>query len=174
VAPGLLLTQSLGPAGVTAAILLGQYGIKTLAIEKEPSVYFCPRAAAIDDEVVRAFQNLDRADGRPGLNINESSKDLIQRNAQLLNRCLTEAEEEEMEKHHNRESVLKTWQAAAGSLLWELPSRFREQNGYFTLNFIHQPGLEEKLRSVLQTYSSVDSLLGWRVTDILKNENDEG
>src|SRR4051794_22998569 len=48
-----LFYSFLGPVGVATAVLLGQYGVCTLAIDKESAIYSCPRAAAIDDEAAR-------------------------------------------------------------------------------------------------------------------------
>ncbi|MEW6735165.1 MAG: FAD-dependent monooxygenase, partial [Acidobacteriota bacterium] len=45
-----------GPVGVTAANLLGLYGIKTLILERENSFFTYPRVVNVDDEVLRVFQ----------------------------------------------------------------------------------------------------------------------
>lgn len=45
-----------GPVGLLAANLLGQYGVKTLILEKEKAPYSYPRAIGIDDEALRALQ----------------------------------------------------------------------------------------------------------------------
>ena len=51
-----------GPVGATAANLLGQYGIRTLILEKEDAVYRLPRAGTCDDEVMRIWQSIGLAD----------------------------------------------------------------------------------------------------------------
>jgi 3-(3-hydroxy-phenyl)propionate hydroxylase len=47
-----------GPAGLTAANLLGQYGIDTLVLDARPSVSDQPKAIAIDDEYMRLLASL--------------------------------------------------------------------------------------------------------------------
>ncbi|MDB5402304.1 MAG: FAD-binding monooxygenase [Rhodopila sp.] len=51
-----------GPAGAVAACLLGQAGLRTLAIDRVVAVWDKPRAIAIDHEIMRLFQNLGMAD----------------------------------------------------------------------------------------------------------------
>jgi rifampicin monooxygenase len=46
----------LGPVGQLLAILLGDQGVATLAFDREPEPYRLPRAAVIDDEVLRILQ----------------------------------------------------------------------------------------------------------------------
>ena len=50
-----------GPVGATLANLLGQRGIKTVVLEREPSVYHLPRAVALDGEGMRLFQTMGLA-----------------------------------------------------------------------------------------------------------------
>ena len=45
-----------GPAGATLANLLGQYGLSTVVIEKDPEIYALPRAIHFDGEVMRVFE----------------------------------------------------------------------------------------------------------------------
>lgn len=45
-----------GPVGVTAANLLGVYGIRTVVVDRECDVVDYPRAAGVDDESLRVFQ----------------------------------------------------------------------------------------------------------------------
>ncbi|MFE2878457.1 bifunctional 3-(3-hydroxy-phenyl)propionate/3-hydroxycinnamic acid hydroxylase [Streptomyces roseus] len=47
-----------GPTGLTAATLLGQYGIETLVLDRWESVYPLPRAVHLDDEVYRLLARL--------------------------------------------------------------------------------------------------------------------
>jgi 3-(3-hydroxy-phenyl)propionate hydroxylase len=53
----------LGPVGQLLALLLGDYGVRTLAFDRAHEPYELPRAAVIDDEVLRIFQavGLDQA-----------------------------------------------------------------------------------------------------------------
>jgi 3-(3-hydroxy-phenyl)propionate hydroxylase len=48
----------LGPVGQLLALLLGDRGVRTLAFDREPDPYQLPRAAVIDDEVLRIFQSV--------------------------------------------------------------------------------------------------------------------
>src|SRR5688572_31485796 len=52
----------LGPTGAVCAALLGGFGLKTLAIEREPEVYDKPRAFALDHEVMRVFTDIGVSD----------------------------------------------------------------------------------------------------------------
>src|SRR5690242_4956711 len=45
-----------GPVGVTAANLLGTYGVSTLIVDRETEVVDYPRAVGVDDESLRTFQ----------------------------------------------------------------------------------------------------------------------
>ena len=63
-----------GPAGVTAATLLGQYGIDCLVLDRWAGVYPQPRAVHLDDEVCRILERLGvgaefAAISRPGLGL---------------------------------------------------------------------------------------------------------
>jgi 3-(3-hydroxy-phenyl)propionate hydroxylase len=51
-----------GPTGVVAASLLGDKGIRTLAIDRQRDVYDKPRAIAIDHEILRLLDNLGAAE----------------------------------------------------------------------------------------------------------------
>lgn len=51
-----------GPTGMTLAALLGQQGISVLVIEKEAAIYPLPRAAHIDHETMRVFQDVGIAE----------------------------------------------------------------------------------------------------------------
>jgi 3-(3-hydroxy-phenyl)propionate hydroxylase len=51
-----------GPTGITLAALLGQAGISVLVVEKEAAIYPLPRAAHIDHETMRVFQQVGIAD----------------------------------------------------------------------------------------------------------------
>lgn len=47
-----------GPVGVTAANLLGQLGVRTVVIERDPDVYARARAISTDEEVIRIWQSI--------------------------------------------------------------------------------------------------------------------
>jgi len=51
-----VLVVGLGPVGATLACLLGQYGVRTLAIDRAPDVLLMPRAIALDNEALRILQ----------------------------------------------------------------------------------------------------------------------
>jgi 3-(3-hydroxy-phenyl)propionate hydroxylase len=51
-----------GPSGAIAASLLGDRGIRTLAIDRQRNVYDKPRAIAIDHEILRVLDNLGAAE----------------------------------------------------------------------------------------------------------------
>jgi 3-(3-hydroxy-phenyl)propionate hydroxylase len=46
----------LGPVGQLLALLLGDRGVRTLAFDRDHEPYALPRAAVVDDEVLRIFQ----------------------------------------------------------------------------------------------------------------------
>ena len=50
-----------GPAGATAACLLGAQGLRVLVVDKATQVYAKPRAFALDHEIMRVFQNIGLA-----------------------------------------------------------------------------------------------------------------
>jgi 3-(3-hydroxy-phenyl)propionate hydroxylase len=52
----------LGPVGATLALLLGQVGVKTAALDKLDDIYPLPRAVGMDHEIMRVIQNLGLAD----------------------------------------------------------------------------------------------------------------
>lgn len=63
-----------GPSGVTAATLLGQYGVRCLLLDRWSDVYPQPRAVHLDDEVYRILGHLGVADqfadiSRPSLGL---------------------------------------------------------------------------------------------------------
>jgi 3-(3-hydroxy-phenyl)propionate hydroxylase len=51
-----------GPTGVTLALLLAQRGVRTIVAEREAGIYPLPRAAHIDHEIMRIFQEVGVAD----------------------------------------------------------------------------------------------------------------
>lgn len=73
-----------GPSGMTAAMLLGRYGVDTLVLDRWEDVYPQPRAVHLDDEVYRILGDLGIADqfaeiSRPahGLRLVDSNIDTI-------------------------------------------------------------------------------------------------
>ncbi|MBL7501963.1 bifunctional 3-(3-hydroxy-phenyl)propionate/3-hydroxycinnamic acid hydroxylase [Frankia sp. CNm7] len=70
-----------GPTGVTAATLLGQYGVRTLVLDRWADVYPQPRAVHLDDEVYRILARLGVDDAfaqisRPALGLRLVDRDL--------------------------------------------------------------------------------------------------
>ena len=62
-----------GPVGASLANLLGLSGIKTVVLEREPSVYHLPRAVALDGEGMRLIQTMGLADELlPRLNVSRN------------------------------------------------------------------------------------------------------
>jgi 3-(3-hydroxy-phenyl)propionate hydroxylase len=57
-----VLVVGAGPTGLTLGLLLARRGVRTLVIDKEADIYPLPRAAHIDHEIVRVFQELGVAD----------------------------------------------------------------------------------------------------------------
>jgi len=51
-----------GPTGITAATLLGQYGIPTVVLDRHETVYPLPRAVHADDEIYRILARLGVGD----------------------------------------------------------------------------------------------------------------
>ena len=51
-----------GPIGIIAANLMGEYGIRTLVVERSPQILDYPRAVGIDDEAMRVLQAAGIAD----------------------------------------------------------------------------------------------------------------
>jgi 3-(3-hydroxy-phenyl)propionate hydroxylase len=51
-----VLVCGLGPVGQLLALLLADRGVRTIAVDEAPEPYALPRAAVVDDEVLRIFQ----------------------------------------------------------------------------------------------------------------------
>ena len=63
-----------GPTGMTAATMLGQYGIPCVLLDRHETVYPLPRAVHADDEIYRILTRLGVGDEfaahrRPGLGL---------------------------------------------------------------------------------------------------------
>jgi len=54
-----VLICGFGPVGQLLALLLGDLGVKTIALDEAAEPYVLPRAAVVDDEVLRIFQAVD-------------------------------------------------------------------------------------------------------------------
>jgi 3-(3-hydroxy-phenyl)propionate hydroxylase len=62
-----------GPVGASLANLLGLSGLRTVVLEREPSVYHLPRAVALDGEGMRLVQTMQLADEMlPRLNVSRN------------------------------------------------------------------------------------------------------
>ncbi len=78
-----------GPTGDTLAALLGQSGIKTLLTDKSPTIFPLPRAAHIDHETVRVFQQAGAADEVMAVCRPAEQYDFLTADRQVLMRFLT-------------------------------------------------------------------------------------
>lgn len=58
-----VLLVGLGPVGAALANLLGQYGVRLLAIDKATEIFRAPRAIALDNEALRVLQMCGIQDG---------------------------------------------------------------------------------------------------------------
>ncbi|MBY4131072.1 bifunctional 3-(3-hydroxy-phenyl)propionate/3-hydroxycinnamic acid hydroxylase [Rhodococcus fascians] len=70
-----------GPSGMTAALLLAQYGVSCLVLDRWADVYPQPRAVHLDDEVYRILHDIGVAEdfaaiSRPGRGLRLCTKDL--------------------------------------------------------------------------------------------------
>ncbi|MBJ7353052.1 MAG: FAD-dependent monooxygenase, partial [Rhodococcus sp.] len=70
-----------GPTGMTAALLLAQYGIPCLVLDRWADVYPQPRAVHLDDEVYRILHDIGVAEdfagiSRPGRGLRLCTKGL--------------------------------------------------------------------------------------------------
>ena len=60
--PNSVVVVGAGPVGLTAATLLGQYGVDCLVLERRDGVYTRPRAVHLDDETYRVLTRLGIAE----------------------------------------------------------------------------------------------------------------
>jgi len=51
-----VLVVGYGPVGATVTCLLGQYGVRTLVIDKAPNIFLAPRAIVLDNDALRVLQ----------------------------------------------------------------------------------------------------------------------
>ena len=77
-----------GPTGDTLALLLGQAGVKTLVVDKAPEIYPLPRAAHVDHETVRVFQQVGAAEAIMSTCRSADRYDFLSADRQVLMRFL--------------------------------------------------------------------------------------
>jgi 3-(3-hydroxy-phenyl)propionate hydroxylase len=73
-----------GPVGITAATLLGQYGVECLVLDRWDSVYPQPRAVHLDDEICRVLARLGIASEFAAISRSTLGLQLIDRNHRVL------------------------------------------------------------------------------------------
>ena len=73
-----------GPVGLTAATLLGQYGVECLVLDRWDSVYPQPRAVHLDDEIYRILARLGIAEPFAAVSRPARGLQLIDRNHRVL------------------------------------------------------------------------------------------
>ena len=73
-----------GPAGLTAATLLGQYGVDCLVLDRWDGVYPQPRAVHLDDEIYRVLVRLGIADQFAAVSRPTRGLQLIDRNHRVF------------------------------------------------------------------------------------------
>ncbi len=78
-----------GPTGAVLAILLGQSGLRVLLTDRAPQIYPLPRAAHIDHETVRIFQQAGVADAIMATSRPAEQYDFLTADRQVLMRFLS-------------------------------------------------------------------------------------
>ena len=73
-----------GPAGITAATLLGQYGVDCLVLDRWDGVYPQPRAVHLDDEIYRVLVRLGVAEQFAAVSRPTRGLQLIDRNHRVF------------------------------------------------------------------------------------------
>ncbi len=73
-----------GPVGVTAATLLGQYGVQCLVLDRWDGVYPQPRAVHLDDEIYRVLERMGVAEQFAAVSRSAAGLRLLDRNHRLL------------------------------------------------------------------------------------------
>jgi len=73
-----------GPVGAVSAILLGQYGLNVLVIEKDQEAYPLPRAIALDNEAMRILQQIGITDQLLKDFVNSSRYEFLDKDRNLL------------------------------------------------------------------------------------------
>ncbi|HEY7721931.1 MAG TPA: FAD-dependent monooxygenase, partial [Pedococcus sp.] len=73
-----------GPVGLTAATLLGQYGVDCLVLDRWEGVYPQPRAVHLDDEIYRVLVRLGIGDRFAAVSRPTRGLQLMDRNRQVF------------------------------------------------------------------------------------------
>jgi len=73
-----------GPVGVTAATLLGQYGVQCLVLDRWDGVYPQPRAVHLDDEIYRVLARMGIAEQFAAVTRPAAGLRLVDRNHRVL------------------------------------------------------------------------------------------
>jgi 3-(3-hydroxy-phenyl)propionate hydroxylase len=73
-----------GPVGVTAATLLGQYGVHCLVLDRWDGVYPQPRAVHLDDEIYRVLTRIGIGDEFAAVSRSAAGLRLVDRNHRVL------------------------------------------------------------------------------------------
>ena len=73
-----------GPTGVTLGLLLAQQGVSVIITEREADIYPLPRAAHVDHEVMRIFQQLELADAIMATSRHTSRYDFLTASGDVL------------------------------------------------------------------------------------------
>ena len=81
-----------GPVGALMANILASRDIRTIVLERDPSIYKLPRAVGMDDEVMRAFQSQGLESTYTENVAPLYGMDLLRGNRRLLRRVSTEHE----------------------------------------------------------------------------------
>ncbi|GAA2718588.1 bifunctional 3-(3-hydroxy-phenyl)propionate/3-hydroxycinnamic acid hydroxylase [Actinocorallia aurantiaca] len=79
-----VLIVGAGPTGLTCAILLARYGVRSLVVERHPGPYPLPRAVHLDDEVLRILQRVGVADAFTGISRPIRGMRLVDGNLRVL------------------------------------------------------------------------------------------
>jgi 3-(3-hydroxy-phenyl)propionate hydroxylase len=81
-----------GPTGITAAALLGQYGVECLVLDRRDSIYPQPRAVHLDDEIYRLLARLGLGEQFAAISRPSRGLRLVDRNLRVLAEFRRDAE----------------------------------------------------------------------------------
>jgi 2-polyprenyl-6-methoxyphenol hydroxylase-like FAD-dependent oxidoreductase len=73
-----------GPTGLTAATLLGQYGVECLVLDRWESIYPQPRAVHLDDEIYRILARIGLREEFAAISRPLEGLRLVDRNMRML------------------------------------------------------------------------------------------
>lgn len=79
-----VLIVGAGPVGVALGLMLAREGVRTVIAEREAGVYPLPRAAHIDDEIIRLLQGLGVADAVAATSRTSSRYDFLTAGREVL------------------------------------------------------------------------------------------